>query len=116
MTNVRSVSDNPDLAVRLLKQVISGMQDYGLATTAKHFPGDGTDYRDQHLTMTKNSLSYEEWLANHGKVFKSLIMGGFLKHFERGQAEIECFKVGTDILLWCTLEYIDRMESPHPLC
>ena len=45
----------------------------GIATTIKHFPGDGVDYRDQHLMASVNSLSAEEWYASYGKVYKTLI-------------------------------------------
>src|SRR5690606_33233501 len=159
-TNIRAVSDRADLATRLLRQVVRGMQDNGLAATAKHFPGDGVDYRDQHLVTTRNSLSAEEWLAQHGAVFQALIddgvysimtvhivppafqtpepdgrylpctlsyelttellknklgfegvvvsdaliMGGYLGWYERTRADLECFKAGTDMLLWPTMD------------
>lgn len=76
LVNVRGLTDDPDLATRLLKQVIRGMQDYGLAACAKHFPGDGLDYRDQHLVTTNNTLSFEEWKKLSGKVFQELIDDG----------------------------------------
>ena len=167
VTNIRSVTDDPSLAKRLLVNVVKGMQDNGLAACAKHFPGDGMDYRDQHLTTTVNHLSKDEWMRMHGGVFKRLIddgvysimtghialpacqtvfkdgrflpatlshelstvllkqelgfngvivsdaltMGGFIKWFERPQAFIECFKAGTDMLLWPELSYFDAMEK-----
>ncbi len=73
LVNVRALTDNADLAVKLLPQVIKGMQDYGLAACAKHFPGDGLDYRDQHFVTTNNTLSMEEWWKLSGRVFKSVI-------------------------------------------
>lgn len=76
LVNVRSIGDNTDLACRLLKQVVSGMQDGGIAACAKHFPGDGMDYRDQHIVTTQNSLSVEEWKEKSGRVFKELIDSG----------------------------------------
>jgi len=57
LINVRGISDAPTLAIRLLKQVIRGMQENRLATSAKHFPGDGLDYRDQHIVTTNNTAS-----------------------------------------------------------
>ncbi|MBC8079770.1 MAG: glycoside hydrolase family 3 protein [Gorillibacterium sp.] len=167
ITNIRAVSDDPELTRRLLVQVVKGMQANGLSATAKHFPGDGIDYRDQHLVTTANSLTFDQWIHNHGAVFKSLIdaevnsimtghitlqhfqekkidgrfppatlsyeltttllkqklgfrgvvvsdaliMGGFLGWFERAQAEIECFKAGTDMLLWPLPGYMDSMEQ-----
>ena len=76
ITNIRSISDNPDKAIRLLSQQIKGLQSNGVAATIKHFPGDGTDYRDQHLTTTSNLLTLEQWHHFHGKVFKALIDSG----------------------------------------
>jgi len=76
ITNVRSISDDPDLAIRLLTQQIRGLQEQGVAATIKHFPGDGVDYRDQHLLTSCNSLTWEQWQKNHGKVFQALIDAG----------------------------------------
>jgi len=66
----------PDKAIRLLSRQIRGLQDNGVAATIKHFPGDGVDYRDQHLLTTSNSLPFEIWKQYHGKVFKALIDSG----------------------------------------
>ena len=76
LVNVRGIGDNPDHAIRLLKQVIRGMQDNGLAACAKHFPGDGMDYRDQHIVTTNNTLSMDDWKKLSGKVFQELIDDG----------------------------------------
>ena len=76
LVNVRGLTDDPDLACRLLTQVVRGMQDNGLAACAKHFPGDGVDWRDQHIITTNNTLSREEWTRQHGRVFKHLIDAG----------------------------------------
>lgn len=76
VTNTRSISDDPDKAIRLLSEQIKGLQDNGVAATIKHFPGDGVDYRDQHLLTTCNSMPYDVWKKYHGKVFKALIDGG----------------------------------------
>ena len=76
ITNVRSISDDPDKAIKLLSYQIKGLQQNGVAATIKHFPGDGVDFRDQHLLTTCNSLSLPEWKEKHGKVFKALIDSG----------------------------------------
>lgn len=167
ITAIRAISDKPAWAIPLLKALVRGMQDHGLAATAKHFPGDGCDYRDQHLTTTTNSLSREEWLAQHGAVFQTLIddelasimtghialpafqsetalggrflpatlsaelsdgllkrqmgfkgaivsdaliMGGYLKWYERSEAYLRTLKAGTDLLLWPELTYFETAE------
>jgi len=78
LINVRSMTDDPALASRLLTQVIKGMQDNGLAACAKHFPGDGVDYRDQHIVTTCNSLPMEKWWQLSGKVFADMIAAGVM--------------------------------------
>jgi len=74
--HVRAFSDNPDLASRLLVAMVNGMQDNGIAATLKHFPGDGVDYREQHLVTSCNSLSVEKWMSTFGKVFQNSIDQG----------------------------------------
>lgn len=76
LVNVRGISDDPEKAIKLLTQQMKGLQDHGVAATIKHFPGDGVDYRDQHLTTTTNNLSLAEWKKYHGKVFQALIDSG----------------------------------------
>ncbi|WP_207495747.1 glycoside hydrolase family 3 protein [Aridibaculum aurantiacum] len=76
IVNVRGISDDPDKAIRLLSKQIKGLQDNGVAATIKHFPGDGADYRDQHLTTSTNNLTWDEWNKYHGKVFQALIDSG----------------------------------------
>ena len=76
LINVRGVSDNPELAIKILKQVVKGMQENGLAACAKHFPGDGIDWRDQHLVTTHNTLDFKIWKEFSGKVFQELINNG----------------------------------------
>ena len=60
----------------MLSQQIKGLQANGVAATIKHFPGDGVDFRDQHLLTSCNSLPFEVWQKYHGKVFKALIDSG----------------------------------------
>ncbi len=76
LVNVRGLTDDPSLACRLLPEIVRGMQDHGLAACAKHFPGDGVDWRDQHIVTTVNSLTMAEWKQQHGRVFQALIDAG----------------------------------------
>ena len=48
----------------------------GFACAAKHFPGNGLDFRDAHLANNINDLNTEEWLATFGKVYSTLIDAG----------------------------------------
>ena len=59
---------------------MKGIQESGIAPAAKHWPGDGIDERDQHLSFSVNSLSTEEWDQTFGKVYKGLIDAGSTIH------------------------------------
>jgi beta-N-acetylhexosaminidase len=72
----RALGDNPDAVSRLARAINRGLQEHGMAACAKHFPGDGVDFRDQHLVTSINSLSEEEWWEQHGAVFRSVINDG----------------------------------------
>lgn len=76
IVNTRGISDDPQKAIRLLSKQIEGLQDNQIAATIKHFPGDGVDFRDQHLMTTTNSLPLKIWQNYHGKVFAELIKEG----------------------------------------
>jgi beta-N-acetylhexosaminidase len=76
IVNTRSLGDRPETISRLAVQIIRGMQENGLCATAKHFPGDGYDDRDQHVCTTINPLSKEEWFEKSGKVFLDTIQAG----------------------------------------
>lgn len=78
LVNNRALTDREELACKLLPQVVRGMQENGLAACAKHFPGDGVDYRDQHITTTENTLSMEAWYESFGTVYKHLIDAGVM--------------------------------------
>lgn len=76
ITNVRSLGDDPARVGRLAAAIIRGIQANGVAATAKHFPGDGLDDRDQHLTSSVNPLPFAEWKATYGAVWKAVIDAG----------------------------------------
>ena len=68
----RTMGDDADKVAALSVEMVKGMQEYGLSASAKHYPGDGVDHRDQHLGPSVNSLTREEWMATYGKVYKTL--------------------------------------------
>jgi beta-N-acetylhexosaminidase len=57
---------------------IRALQAHGIAATAKHWPGDGIDDRDQHLVTSVNSLGMDEWMETFGHIFQSLITDGVM--------------------------------------
>ena len=72
----RAMGDRAEKVSHLLPAFIKGYQENGLFCTAKHFPGDGVDYRNQHIVKSENSLSKEEWFEQSGKMFKVAIDAG----------------------------------------
>ena len=74
--SVRTWSDDPDLNIKLSLAYMEGIQEFGIAPAAKHFPGDGSDERDQHLSFAPNHSTVEEWDNSFGKVFQALIDAG----------------------------------------
>lgn len=79
ITNVRSVGEPPDLVERHIVRFIRGIQDENvMAATAKHFPGDGLDFRDQHLATTVNHLPMNQWRETYGKIWQSSIDSGVM--------------------------------------
>ncbi|RWY83606.1 glycoside hydrolase family 3 protein [Rhizobium leguminosarum] len=57
---------------------VHGLQRNGVAATAKHWPGEGYDDRDQHLVTTTNPLSMDEWKETFGRLYGTLISEGVL--------------------------------------
>ncbi|MFV0466662.1 MAG: glycoside hydrolase family 3 protein [Lachnospiraceae bacterium] len=76
ITNIRAFSDDPDKVIEMARAYIKGASEEGVVPTIKHFPGDGCDERDQHLLISVNDLSYEEWMKSYGKVYRTLIDEG----------------------------------------
>ncbi|MCB0088389.1 MAG: hypothetical protein KDE54_10785 [Caldilineaceae bacterium] len=78
VTNIRAFGDQPDLVARLAIPLIHALQQHGVAATAKHFPGDGMDDRDQHLATTINHLPFDLWLETYGAVWQQVIQAGVM--------------------------------------
>ena len=78
IVNTRSFGSDPDKVLANARAYIKGIKDANpnMACTAKHFPGDGVEELDQHLVMGVNNMSVEEWEANFGKVYRTLINEG----------------------------------------
>jgi beta-N-acetylhexosaminidase len=79
ITNVRALSDQPERVIELATAYVRGLQADGrMAATAKHFPGDGVDDRDHHLSTTVNSLPFEQWQDTYGRVWRAVIEAGVM--------------------------------------
>lgn len=78
ITNVRTFGSDTGRVCRMAGAYAETMQSHGIAACAKHFPGDGVDYRDHHLHPSYNTLGAEEWFRSYGTVYRKLIDGGLL--------------------------------------
>lgn len=74
----RGLGSDRDLIERHALRQIAEFQRHGIAATAKHWPGEGHDDRDQHLLTTVNPLSMDEWEATHGRLYRAAIGAGVL--------------------------------------
>lgn len=72
----RSYGSDPDRILRLAQVHVRAFQQAGLASTLKHWPGEGHDDRDQHLVTTINPLDMDAWEAGFGRVYRALIAQG----------------------------------------
>ena len=57
---------------------VRAFQRAGIAATAKHWPGEGYDDRDQHLVTTLNPLERADWDASFGRLYRELIQAGVM--------------------------------------
>lgn len=76
ITNMRTFGTDPEKVIRMAKGYMKGIRPYHVASTLKHFPGDGMDFRDQHKVASVNTKSMEDWDATYGKVYRALIDEG----------------------------------------
>ena len=73
----RAYGNDPEKVAAMGYAYMQGLfETEGVASCAKHFPGNGQDYRDAHLSNNVNHFGLEKWMATYGKVYKTLIDGG----------------------------------------
>ncbi|MCD7957327.1 MAG: glycosyl hydrolase family 3 [Lachnospiraceae bacterium] len=78
ITNVRTCGSDLERVKSFCSQYVRTLQENGMAACAKHYPGDGVDFRDQHLHPTYNSLSAKEWYESYGAIYQQLIEDGLM--------------------------------------
>lgn len=77
MMHVRTSGTNTQHVLKTSKAFAKGIQQDGyMAATAKHFPGDGVDGRDTHITTLVNDLGEEEWRSSYGTIWQEMINDG----------------------------------------
>ncbi len=72
----RSFGSDPGRILRLARAHVAALQREGVASTLKHWPGEGYDDRDQHLLTTINPLDVAAWESGFGTLYRELIAGG----------------------------------------
>ena len=72
----RSFGSDADLVIERAKRFVDGITESNVACAIKHFPGDGVDERDQHVTASFNTLDYAAWDESYGRVYRELIEHG----------------------------------------
>ena len=79
MMHIRTAGDRVEQVLKVGKAYMHGVQDTGyMAATAKHFPGDGYDSRDTHITTLVNGSTREEWESTYGKIWRGMIEEGVM--------------------------------------
>lgn len=74
---LRTYGNEPKKVAEMTKAYMDGAHaNPGFCCAAKHFPGDGLDFRDQHVANSVNSMSCEEWDKTYGMVYQNLIENG----------------------------------------
>lgn len=76
IVGTRSFGSSPERVGRLGALHVDAVQAAGLAATAKHWPGEGYDARDQHVLTTVNPLSLAQWEATFGVLYADALRAG----------------------------------------
>lgn len=77
IVNTRAYGTDADTVIRYTDAYIRGMRaERDVAVCIKHFPGDGTEERDQHLVLGVNELTPDQWDESFGRVYRHHIDAG----------------------------------------
>ncbi len=78
IVNTRSFGSDPARVTECVRAYIKGIKDANpnMACTCKHFPGDGWDELDPHLSPAHNEASVDDWMSSYGLVYRTMIDEG----------------------------------------
>lgn len=76
ITSIRAAGSDVRRIIKICGAYMRGQQHSGIASTIKHFPGDGLTSYDQHITTPENPLDMESWWKTYGKIYKEMIEQG----------------------------------------
>lgn len=70
----RAFGGDPERVANMSKAYLNGAHTIpGFACAAKHFPGNGQDFRDAHIANNVNYFDVEKWDETYGHVYRTLI-------------------------------------------
>ncbi|HEM4165837.1 glycoside hydrolase family 3 protein [Streptococcus suis] len=72
----RTWGANVDQVIELSKEYMRGIMEHGIVPFAKHFPGDGIDERDHHLSFASNPMTKSEWMETFGRIYCEMAEAG----------------------------------------
>ena len=78
IVNTRAYGVEAETVIKHTNAYLEGLAESNIASCIKHWPGDGTEERDQHLVLGVNELSVEEWEESFGKVYRNHIDNGVM--------------------------------------
>lgn len=73
---LRKMSEDPDVIISQIPALLQGYRDAGIASTAKHYPGPGGDFRDSHVSSSVNKMSLEDWNNSYRKIWQAAVDAG----------------------------------------
>lgn len=92
IVNTRAYGTNADDVIKYTNAYVKGLTaEGGMITCVKHYPGDGTEERDQHLVLGVNELSPEEWDASFGRVYRNHVDNG-VEMFMAGHIAVPAYQ------------------------
>lgn len=72
----RTWGANVEQVIELSKEYMRGIMEHGIVPFAKHFPGDGIDERDHHLSFASNPMTKSEWMETFGRIYGEMADAG----------------------------------------
>lgn len=70
----RAFGNDPERVAKMSAAYLKGAHTIdGFVCAAKHFPGNGQDFRDAHMSNNVNYFDVDEWDKTYGHVYKTLI-------------------------------------------
>ena len=77
IVNTRAYGTTAETVIKYTNAFINGFNEtQDMITCIKHFPGDGTEERDQHLVLGVNEMTTDEWDQSFRKVYENHINNG----------------------------------------